>query len=539
MIQFKHIENVSKSLPKMNKDFILKHRYRVFEEIPKRVELILLEALEFLKQSDVEYKYNGYTILNPDEKIEIMSKSGSNFPASLTIDKSKNNTKPLWEVHFNTIVLAKYSFVFNGNPVDIFVHIPFLRDHKSTYGGVSYYPDLPITEKCLHINKKENLLIIKVTRTPLKFWRIAPPLILDVEKKHKIYRDSIITARITKMKKNSKGIPIIIYHLIEGFYPTLKRYGFAEDELILTERFDPDDKAYKYYDLEVNMNGIKLENTIYLKVKLDAEDDIYKRRFISSFIYVLRSFNRPYRISDIIDPEAILWLLILGLNTYQNVELMHDDSIVIRFAKEVVLSNKTMLDSLTVRAFKSINIHTDDFNDFLYAVFRNFDQWYSEYNAADLYDKRISYISMYGNFEKQVNRTVYGISKRIKQKKEGYFKSLMYTDGTKPTWLFNSTGIFQANPQIFNSHLSMLFRRFISADSDESGGKIGKRVQTDFLYAHPSQLAVTSINTIPSSSPIISGSINPYIDIDEIGNIVVDPDIKEYVKKCFQDIINF
>ena len=85
--------------------------------------------------------------------------------------------------------------------------------------------------------------------------------------------------------------------------------------------------------------------------------------------------------------------------------------------------------------------------------------------------------------------------------------------------------------------MSVGAKRFLSLDSIESQGRgSGKRKKTKtpphLLKSHPSQLVVTSILDIPSSNPIATGSISPYLQIDEEGNII-KPDYADEISHAF------
>ena len=68
----------------------------------------------------------------------------------------------------------------------------------------------------------------------------------------------------------------------------------------------------------------------------------------------------------------------------------------------------------------------------------------------------------------------------------------------------------------------------VASSSSRKDRKSSKsKTPLHLLKAHPSHLIVTSILDIPSSSPIVTGSLNPYAQIDEDGNIV-EP---EYAKE--------
>jgi len=75
--------------------------------------------------------------------------------------------------------------------------------------------------------------------------------------------------------------------------------------------------------------------------------------------------------------------------------------------------------------------------------------------------------------------------------------------------------------------LSIGLKRFLSLESIETdscrNGKKATKVAANLITAHPSHLSVSSVLDIPSSSPIVTGSMNPFAIIDTDGNIIVPP----------------
>jgi hypothetical protein len=61
----------------------------------------------------------------------------------------------------------------------------------------------------------------------------------------------------------------------------------------------------------------------------------------------------------------------------------------------------------------------------------------------------------------------------------------------------------------------------VASSSSHKGRKASKsKTPLHLLKAHSSHMVVTSILDIPTSSPIVTGSLNPYAKIDADGNII-------------------
>lgn len=533
------VKETSQTLMPFNYDWILERRKKKFENIINILEASIREALGLL--SEYDFKYVGHHILTPEERIDIINASNSKPTVRLIEDKKVRDNKH-FEVHKNTLLVVRLEFEFQNHRIHSLIHVPFLKDHKISTGGVDYYPEIPIVEKCIHINFKSGLLTIKVARAPLKFWRDEEYKFTSVSKS-KIYREILITTRIHQASSKSKkkrNSPIVLYYLVKGWRYTLNKLNINFDEITFVENYIEEDKDHEYFPINIKNEGVH-ERSIYLKVNKSSMEDINKRRFIACILRELSYFNRRFTINDLIDDEAIIWMLLLGQYVYVNKDLIIYPQVVVTHVKEHLSTNEKLIDGITRKAFKSLGINVFDFDDLLYHVFYKMDEWYVNFVPSDLYEKRITYTPMFSSFDRKLYSSIFKIMKKMKLKKRdmdlsdaGIFK---YSNAYKPTWFNDSKGFFSANPSRCNGNMyDILLHRFILTDSDESGGnrKKGKQAPREIQLAHPSHLCTLSITTVPASTPIISGSINPYIDTDEEDNIVIDRDLKNYVDNCFK-----
>lgn len=522
-LMMKMLNNCSDDLEDFNYDFLLNYRKKKFEGIKLSIENIFKEALQLLEPYG--FKYRRCVDLTPEEVLDFIVGK---------FNKYNKNKDKYFEVHVNTLRLVRYEFIFQNTIVETYISIPYLKDHKINYGGVNYYPDLPILEKCTHVNKSSGLVLVKVSRAPLMFWKTMERSFIDIHRN--IFHEVIITTKIHMgiNKNKAKLLPLILYHLVEGFDNAKARHGFEANEIdfVTSKEVSMEDLFYLYF---------RINDDIFLKINKESFiKDINKKRFVFSVLVLLEQFNLNFSIGTLKDPNAMIWLLILGKYTYSNEDMKDNDHVVIDSAKDHILTNRTMIDGVTRKAFEKINIEFGDFSDFLYKVFINIDEWFSSYDPADLYDKRIVYTSIFSVIDRKIYTKVYETLKAIKKnngemdiKMANKFK---YNGVSGDTW-YVASSIFQSNPTLYNSNagLGILNHRFFSIDSDESGGtKKTKHTPMDVQLAHPSRLAVVAVTTIPSSSPIVSGSISAFLNVDDDGNLIVSEDTKEYLKNVYQ-----
>jgi hypothetical protein len=163
-------------------------------------------------------------------------------------------------------------------------------------------------------------------------------------------------------------------------------------------------------------------------------------------------------------------------------------------------------------------------------MFYNIDDLIVTYDPTNLYNKKI------GSLDQLMSSIVRDIAHRqynvINSKQEKLTQKAVSTfcrsASQQATWI-GKTQVFRPNPSLYNDNwlLAIGLKRFISLESIETeavrAGKKSTKVSARLIKAHPSQLIVTSISDIPSSSPVVTGSMNPFCEIDDDGNIIKPP----------------
>ena len=174
-------------------------------------------------------------------------------------------------------------------------------------------------------------------------------------------------------------------------------------------------------------------------------------------------------------------------------------------------------------------------------MFFNIDRLIVSYNPINLYTKMIGSLDqLMGGVIREISKQQYSIinSKRGISLTSEVVKTFCKKASQRASWI-GVTPVFRPEPSVYNSNWLMTVgaKRFLSLDSIESQcGRNGKRKSTKtpphLLKAHPSQIYVTTILDIPSSNPIATGSINPYLQIDQEGSII-EPAYSKEIEHCF------
>lgn len=501
------IKQYSEAMPKFNDDLLIDFRERKIKDIAKYLDEVFQEIVKMFR-GELKYTAGSYTSLTPSERIN-----------HIMTDKI---LKRKMEIQESSMKILAFEFIFQDRSYLLHVPVPYLDPYAITLSGTKYYPQFPIVEKGLH--RIKDGVLVKVMRAPLNFWKREDVLFATTD--GKTYREQVLTVKIHQGEKKSKKTektPLILYHLVVyGLNDTLHRYGFTEDEFnIVTEPVETD--GYKF---------IKITPKAYIKVNDSVFDDRFKRRFIGSMIVILK-YHKRYNISDLYDPKGRYFKVVLGK---YNQPYHSKDGILFSQAEKHLESNSSLLDIIAKKRLHHVGIDVNSIEELLFEAYYNLDQWLLNYRPNDLYDKRIGGLDQ---MVEELIRSIVTVAYRTTNNKQGlnHQSITKFTkSASKPRWFANSS-MFRSSPQLFNDNwlLSIGSKRFRSVDNPTAKPfqkSKGKTMPIELIKAHPSHMVVESILTIPSSNPIVSGSINPYCQIDEDGNII-KPDYAETVDNIF------
>lgn len=496
----------SNLLPNFN-DFLLRDfRRNKIRNIKSYLDVLFRESV---KRFDGRLKYNGYTVLTPDEQLAYI--------------RTNKILKKKVQILDSTFELVRYAYEFKGECHYIHVFVPFLRDNKVVLGSTSYYPLFPEVEAGgLHRTHTE--IILKVLCAPIMLYRNS--MFSFVTSKGKIFKEVVNQVRIHQGKngrsKNAGRVPIILYHLVKKpFYECMRMYKFKDGEIDIVSN-PVDDPAYSY---------IKIKGSIFLKVADEALGDIYKRRVIASYLMCLDSWNH-FLMRELLSPESTYYKAVLGRLTYSNI-VGSDTDKTLMYIENAIKHLKTtdvILDPPAQYQLSQVQIFVSNIYEFLYQAFYNMDRWMVNYSPISLYDKKIGSLdSLLAELVSKINKRLFNIvNAKDEELTRTTVKSHLNRASQFPEWIGRSPS-FRANPSFCNDNwlITVGTKRFRSLENIETAGATakgkGKSMKASLLAADPSQLVVESACAVPPSSPVVSGEINPFVVIDENGQIIPPP----------------
>ena len=503
---------ISSSMRQFNDDLIYGFRKRRIASINQYLDSSFRQMVAFFNN---KLRYVGYRTLTPEERLDY---AFDNMIRKGYVSIRRTDTSNV-----------RFEFEFNGDPYYIHVEVPYLRNECVMFNDTEYYPLFPIVERGGVNVTDSHTVIIKVMRIPITFGRRPSDKVQLSAVSGRQYWDLLLTVKIYQgeVGKTGERIPLILYNICRlGFADGLALYGVKPGQISVVQEASEDDEDFEYF---------MLPNGLYLKAdKERLSDDMFFRRVVVS-LFVTYITNNVFTPSDVMGKETEYYCTTLGKMIGSKNRSQPLNALILRNAITHLDMTDLMLDSVAIKKLSSVGIVVNDIYDLLKYMFFNIDDMIVSYDPINLYDKMIGSLDqlMAGVIRRIVNNQYSVInSKRGINMTPEVFKTFCKKASRNASWI-STAPVFRPKPTTYNSNWLMQIgaRRFLSLDSIESQGRGGKRKSTKtpphLLESHPSQICVTSLLDIPSSNPVATGSINPYLQVDEEGNIVKPPYAKE------------
>ena len=505
------ITKVKNELPPFNDYLLLQYRREKMDEIVEEVDQVFRESMKLFNDENI--KYEGCYELTPEERV-----------ARVINSKFKRGI----EIRFSSARQLVYKFKFMDNIYYSCTEIPYLHGDAVYFNSTKYYPQFPIVEKGGR-SIIGNEIKQKVMRAVLSFWRdVQNPIKMKTVEGTEIY-EILIKTRIHQRTRGKKRIktPLLIYPLsVYGYDKTLELFDFKPGELELVSEVIPD----------TDYNHLHLGNSAYLKIHKEVLNDLIKRRVIAS-LYSITKFRKKFSLDEL--KSSMYYIATLGAYTYPYKK--SDMRLLFSNAKSHLENCDTILDLPTRRQLAQIGIHVNNLYEFIIIVFKEIDNWVVSYDPVDLYNKKIGSLNQ---LLSSFTETVFTKQFQMISNKKGIESNNMSSfanNASKQLGWYVDNQIFKANPTIYNDNwlLSIGAKRFRSLNNieirtrdKEAAAKTDKRPPMKMVKSHPSQMVVESIIAIPSNNAVITGTINPYLQIDTNGNII-KPEWADEIKHVF------
>lgn len=500
---WKHIiERVSDEYPKFNKYLLDTFRKEKCSQIIDALDNIFIEA-ESTFNGEVEYL--GWEMCTPEE----------------FLDQTKAYKKSKLQIMRTTSVLVKFSFAFEGNTFDARVGVPFLYNNAVICNGNYSYPIFALIERgCLNVIK--NKVTISLMKNVLSFWRDPKVIHKVTTRSSKTMSSIMVTTKIHNASKNNK-CPAMLYLMAKYGWEGLKMLGDYDIEVVKTKDIIKELPDKEYIDI------LATEVTIVFDKKLLR--GIHANRTIVTLHYIMTR-RVKYIQEDIY--TAGYYKLVLGTILFgRSPNLAKQLNRVV----EHLTACDLMLDSPSRQQLRAVNIKVDDLYQLIQSIILKIDTTITKYDSCDLSKKKVASLEL---LLAQYTETVFGrILKMTSKSQKGLRKSTIGTmikiiSRTPSKFIYGNKMFLSSTGHANDNYLFSIGQKRVRSENnlETSSGygqkkKKGVKRKTsppmEVLLAHSSQLWVESINMLPSSNPVLSGSINTFLKIDTDGNIVKTP----------------
>lgn len=487
--------DVVAQLPKFN-DYLLKgYRQEQVSQFKDFIDQVFKEA-SLLFNGALEYK--GYQVLSPEKRIA--------YNVENALIKGKVN------IQRSELELVQYNFVYENQLIPVYLYLPYLYEGALVVNDTRYYMQLAIIEKV--IIRVPDGVIIKVMRSPLQFWRSEQFSYTSIS--GKTYCDVIITVRAhfrSGTSSKQARAPLILYLLTQFDFDTVvsTTLGLPVGSVSFVTKPAMNDDQFVYF---------KCKENIYLKVENESVmSDINYRRFVASLLYILK-MSRQYTIGDVYNRtfyKILLGKSLFGSNT--------KEALASGYADSHLESLRTYLDLYSQKELALLKLYCDNIFDVFVAVFFNIDSWLLNYSPNDIFQKRLGgkeLILM--DLVKAIFIRCYETLKKNKTLQLKHIRTMLRLNTMiiANVWEVQSV---QASSSLYNDNdlVSILIKKIRQNSTQKASAKksvnIIKAKEHQF---HPSFLALESPLAISTSSPGVSGDINPFAQINQMGYFLED-----------------
>ena len=499
----------SKQMRPFNDKLIYDFRKEKIDQIPVYLDKIFHQIVAFF---GFQLDYVGYRALTPEEHIEYL--------------RDNALTKGCVQIRNTETSLLAYEFRFEGRSYYVYIDVPYLINERVVYNDTEYYPQFPIVEKGGVNRTDHGTIIVKVMRVPITFGRRTTNKYKMISVGGVLYPELLVTVKIhqgVSSTEKSESTPLVLYHFCKLGYPaTMRKYNMDPSDVDVSTTFDTKDPEWEYFSLP--------DGHRYLKVRRSVLADCYKRRMVLSlyrmFIEIPEFQNQDVFGEDPSYYKAVLGKFIGSRDDNQN-------KLLIPNANKHLAMTDPMLDRVAQEQLRSVNCVCEDIYDLLYWMYYNIDDQLVSYDPTNLYDKKIEGLDHLAYCPAQrIVKVQYNV---INGKKAILDASTVDNfckhASQRPSWLKTGDTIFRPNPVLYNDNwlTQMGLKRFLSlepiASSLSKRKKTGSKTTTspELLRAHYSQITTTALLTIPASSPVKTGDMNPWAEIDMDSGDIIRP----------------
>lgn len=475
------------------------HKHQLEKMVPELeyfLKQMVATVVNNLRLESNSFRYVGYRELTPEDRVAVL----------------RSTTRKKWERRYDINQTNKhclvFQFVLDGEILEMMCDLPYIDDFCIMRYGTPYYPIFAITDQGGLCSMRENRILLKVARARLIFQRHFIRSVPTTDGEN--ICEFSITAKINQSSKGkSEYPPIVLHHLsLMGFKRTMQLYGVDDCLSIIQADIPPELKDFKF---------VSIGNQCYIQINMKTLTTDAKRVLVG--LYEVYTYYPNFSYPGVLEEEY--YVIVTGK---WSDESQTYEPYLYGNAKNYLNMNETLIDEPSRLAHNSTGVMYNTLEELMLFMFKNIDKLMSdqETRRLDMFRKKLSGCDLIlEELVKAINYRMLGVLNSRNSNRTPNIKSLIkpvsYVPAITKTWVFRTAPTF-----LSANRLAVAALRFNALTSaDVSGKRKSKKAQTspDLLVFHHSNLSTISIMTYPSSSPIVSGSLNPFIVVDDHSNI--------------------
>jgi hypothetical protein len=351
----------------------------------------------------------------------------------------------------------------------------------------------------------------------------------------------ILVKAHSKSNNRSKSGPktsVILYLLTQyGLADLLNKIGFTSNSIFFSvtdlytdlkrHQDTPDIQYYQdKYDLSKYLT-IKIKDNFYLNaIEQNLENKFFRRVIVS----ILNAFKatKAVDINALLAEERIYWKFLLGKCIYGS--SVPKPSLLLNHVGNHLKSLSTYLDPITILQLDKLGIYCKDIFELFLNVFLHLDDWLVNKTVTNLYEKKIGVLDLLlAEIVKRIFNHFYSVEQQHQALTEKNIIKLLKLNSRIINNIYKCDVLHSSPSQYNDNALITILGKKSRQPANQNSKK--KQTQDNILNSPDHRFDATfggieSLYTIPSSSPGIGGSINPFVEIDNEGCFIKSDWIK-------------
>jgi len=513
-MQNKLMQQIGTLMPRINMNTVKHFAERSVDEIPEFLQEAMIAAVDTLASCGItDFKYLGYSLSAPRDNLHRLL--------------VKRPYQRVFQINETYSVECIFKFQHEGVVYEKPIEIPFCVNGRIRLNGVDNYPMKVITDRG-GISRMKDSLYMETMRVTMIYIRDKLSSRATIEGPL-MYASIIRTQQHYGKNGTRKEPPLLLYlFALKGFDETLELLG-ASGMISIVQHV----KHGK------GILHIPIREDAYIRVKGYQTDNLVAR-IAFSIIDILGVYS-TYSFEDLTTMKYYR----IALGAFTQAGMLDKDDLEAHATSHLIMCENS-LDAPSKRLHASIGISYRGFTELVELMFTEIDDLllHLKRNRINVYEKRIcgTHLLMTGAVQQFHNDLYQVLNSKTEQTRVGKIKRLMNPQSFSSS--LHSTETFDYVSTQYNDNIMpyLLRRKLVLHSSDlkssRGSGKFRKRAQgtipVEFLRFHSSYPLTMAMFTYPSSRPISTGSMLPFVSIDEEGNIET-PDYWEQYNNLYGD----